>query len=32
MGFFEDTEYIPDSGFFSGGKFFVDAQICSESW
>ena len=24
--------YIPYSGYFSGGKIFVDARICSDSW
>ena len=23
---------IPYSGYFSGGKIFVDARICSDSW
>ena len=24
--------YIPYSGYFSGGKVFVDDRICSDSW
>ena len=27
-----ERKVVPYSGYFSGGKIFVDAPICSDSW